>query len=105
MAFEPIGLQHHTLQGARAIDDLVHHVLEHQRLQRVVLARIAVAAIDHDVRGQLGRFECAARLRHRHRVVIRDRFAAQNQVPVGFARGLRHRHLALAIDAQSPTGC
>lgn len=38
VAFQQVGLQHHALDGAVAVGNLVHHVFHHQSLQGVVFA-------------------------------------------------------------------
>ena len=100
LALEQVRLQHHTLDGAVAVGHLVHHIAQHQRLQRVVFARIAVAAVHHNIARQAGRLERTGCLGHRHRVVVGHGATAQNQVAERVAAGMCDRHLAGAVDAQ-----
>ena len=49
-AFLQVALDHQTNDGVVALEDLVGHVLQHQRLQGRVLVGVGVAAIHHDIR-------------------------------------------------------
>src|SRR6185295_15859465 len=71
---------------AVALDDLVHAIVEHEGLERVVLVRVGVRAVDHDVGGELVPGERLLREPHAHGVVIRSpAAAAQHEMAEGIA--------------------
>ena len=84
-----------------ALDDLVGHVLHHQRLQGRVFIGVGVAAVDHDVRADFRLVQCLLAERNADRIIVRLAVAtAQYHVAVGVTLGGHDRHAAFLVDTQ-----
>src|SRR5262245_42911808 len=96
-----IALQHQPHDGAIAIEDLRHAVLGNQRLQRWILVRVAVTAVDNDVAWKLCTHEFLLTKSDAYCIVIGPPSTpAQHDVCVRVASGMKYCRLALLGDAQ-----
>ena len=69
----------------------------HLDLTFMALGRVGVRAVDHQRLWQAGGAERVARRGHARFVVVRSRAAAQDDVAVGIAARVDHRHLAALV--------
>src|SRR5688572_7327499 len=77
-----VALDHHPEDATRAAGDLCGDVARHVDLALMLLARVGVAAIDHQAARQLGFLDLRARGRDAGRIIVGRLAAAQDHVAV-----------------------